>query len=99
MIEAQIERFAPGWRDLVIAKRVVTAAASEATNPNLVGGDIAGGSMSARQMLFGARPGRSPYKTNVPGVYLCSSSTPPGAGAHGMCGWYAAGSALRALAR
>jgi phytoene dehydrogenase-like protein len=99
MIEAQLERFAPGWRDLVVAKQVLTAAASEETNPNLVGGDIAGGLTTPRQMLFGARPGRSPYATNVPGVYLCSSSTPPGPGAHGMCGWYAAGSALRALAR
>ena len=64
MIEAQIERFAPGWRDLVVAKRVLTAAASAATNPNLVGGDIAGGSMSARQMLFGARPaGRRTRRT------------------------------------
>jgi phytoene dehydrogenase-like protein len=99
MIEAQLERFAPGWRDLVVAKRVLTAAASEETNPNLVGGDIAGGLTTVRQMLFGARPGHSPYATNLPGVYLCSSSTPPGAGAHGMCGWYAAGSAMRALSR
>jgi phytoene dehydrogenase-like protein len=99
MIEAQLERFAPGWRDLVVARHVLTAAASEATNPNLVGGDIAGGLTTARQMLLGARPGHSPYATNVPGVYLCSSSTPPGAGAHGMCGWYAAGAALRALVR
>ena len=98
-IELQLDRFAPGWRDLVVEKQVVTAEASEATNPNLVGGDIAGGLMSARQMLLGARPGRSPYATNVRGVYLCSSSTPPGAGVHGMCGWYAAGSALRMLRR
>jgi phytoene dehydrogenase-like protein len=98
-IEAQLDRFAPGWRDLVIAKRVVTAAASEATNPNLVGGDISGGLMSVRQLLFGARPGRSPYATNIGGVYLCSSSTPPGAGVHGMSGWFAAGSALRTLRR
>ena len=96
-MEAQLDRFAPGWRDLVVAKHVVTAVASEATNPNLVGGDISGGLMTVRQMLFGARPGRSPYATNVRGVYLCSSSTPPGAGAHGMSGWYAAGSALRML--
>ena len=96
-IETQLDRFAPGWRDLIVAKHVVTAAASEATNPNLVGGDISGGLMTVRQMLLGARPGRSPYATNVRGVYLCSSSTPPGAGAHGMSGWYAAGSALRML--
>jgi len=99
MIEAQLDRFAPGWRDLVVARQVLTAAASEAVNPNLVGGDIAGGLTTARQMLFGPRPGRSPYATNLPGVYLCSSSTPPGAGAHGMCGWYAAGAVLRSLTR
>ena len=98
-IESQLDRFAPGWRDLVVAKQVLTAAASERTNPNLVGGDIAGGLTTARQMLLGARPGRSPYATNVRGVYLCSSSTPPGPGAHGMCGWYAAGSAMGALER
>jgi phytoene dehydrogenase-like protein len=98
-IESQLERFAPGWRDLIVGKRVQSASASEGTNPNLVGGDISGGLMTPRQMLFGARPGRSPYATNLPGVYLCSSSTPPGAGAHGMCGWYAAGAALRALKR
>jgi phytoene dehydrogenase-like protein len=96
-IENQLDRFAPGWRDLVVARRVVTATASEATNPNLVGGDISGGLMTIRQMLLGARPGRSPYATNVPGTYLCSSSTPPGAGVHGMSGWYAAGAALKTL--
>ena len=98
-MESQFDRFAPGWRDLIVAKKVLTAAESEAINPNLVGGDISGGLMTVRQMLFGARPGRSPYATNVRGVYLCSSSTPPGAGAHGMSGWYAAGSALRLLSR
>lgn len=96
-VELQLDRFAPGWRDLVVAKHVVTAAASEGTNPNLVGGDIAGGLMTVRQMLFGARPGRSPYATNLRDTYLCSSSTPPGAGVHGMCGWFAAGSAFRTL--
>ena len=94
-IETQLDRFAPGWRDLIVAKRVLTAAASEATNPNLVGGDLAGGLMSVGQMLLGPRRGRSPYATNIDGVYLCSSSTPPGAGVHGMCGWHAASVALR----
>jgi phytoene dehydrogenase-like protein len=98
-MERQLDRFAPGWRDLVVAKRVLTAAASETANPNLIGGDIAGGLMTVRQMLLGARPGRSPYATDLPGVYLCSSSTPPGAGAHGMCGWHAAGAALRTAGR
>ena len=98
-IEATIDRYAPGWRDLVVARRVLTAAASEATNPNLVGGDLAGGLMSPVQVLLGPRPGRSPYATNLPGVYLCSSSTPPGPGVHGMAGWHAAGRALRHLGR
>ena len=94
-IERQLERFAPGWRDLIVAKRVLTAQASESTNPNLVGGDIAGGLMTVGQMLLGPRPGRSPYRTGAPGVFLCSSSCPPGAGVHGMAGWHAAGLALR----
>ena len=98
-IESQLDRFAPGWRDLIVAKQVVTAAASEALNPNLVGGDISGGLMTARQMLLGPRPGHSPYKTDRRGVYLCSSSTPPGAGVHGMSGWHAAGTALREMKR
>ena len=93
-IERQIERFAPGWRDLIVAKRVLTARDSEATNPNLVGGDIAAGLMTARQLLLGPRPGRSPYRTNIDGVHLCSSSCPPGPGVHGMAGWHAAGIAL-----
>ena len=97
-VERQIDRFAPGWRDLIVAKRVLTARDSEATNPNLVGGDIAGGLMSMRQMLLGPRPGRSPYRTNLAGVYLCSSSCPPGAGIHGMAGWHAAAAVLDDLA-
>lgn len=94
-IESQIDRFAPGWRDLVVAKRVLTAQASETVNPNRVGGDLAGGLMSVMQVLLGPRPGRSPYRTNRRGVYLCSSSLPPGAGVHGMAGWHAAGVAMR----
>ena len=93
-IERQLDRFAPGWRDLIVAKRVLTASDSEAVNPNLVGGDIAGGLMTMRQMLLGPRPGRSPYRTNLPGVYVCSSSCPPGAGVHGMAGWHAAAAVL-----
>lgn len=96
-IEREFDRFAPGWRDLVVAKRVLTAGASEATNPNLIGGDIAGGLMLARQMLLGPRRRRtavSPYRTAVDGVWLCSSSCPPGPGIHGMAGWHAAGEVL-----
>ncbi|MFN8020610.1 MAG: NAD(P)/FAD-dependent oxidoreductase [Acidimicrobiales bacterium] len=96
-IERQLDRFAPGWRDRVVAKRVLTARDSEATNPNLVGGDIAAGLMSMRQVLLGPRRRRtavSPYRTDRPGVYLCSSSCPPGPGIHGMAGWHAAGEAI-----
>lgn len=97
-IERQLDRFAPGWRDRVVAKRVLTAEHSEQTNPNLVGGDIAAGIMSLGQVLLGPRRRRaaiSPYRTNLDGVFLCSSSCPPGPGVHGMPGWHAAGEALR----
>jgi phytoene dehydrogenase-like protein len=94
-IEAQIDRFAPDWRDLIVAKRVLTAQASEAVNPNRVGGDLPGGLMSLFQVLLGPRRRLSPYRSNLPGVYLCSSSLPPGAGVHGMVGWHAAGAMLR----
>lgn len=96
-IERQFDRFAPGWRDLVVAKRVLTAGASEAVNPNLVGGDISGGLMTVGQVLLGPRRRRtaiSPYRTNLDGVWLCSSSCPPGPGIHGMAGWHAAGDVL-----
>jgi phytoene dehydrogenase-like protein len=96
-IERQVERFAPGFRDRVLARHVMGPAALEAHNPNEVGGDIGGGSVDLRQ--FVARPvlSRNPWATPVPGLYLCSSSTPPGGGVHGMGGWHAAGSALRAM--
>ncbi len=94
-IEAQLERFAPGFRDLVLERSALGPAALEARNPNLVGGDINGGSASLRQLLVRpvARP--VPYRTPLDGVYLCSSSTPPGGGVHGMCGYQAARAALR----
>ena len=94
-IEAQIERFAPGFRDLVLARSVRTAAAQEAYNPNYVGGDIAAGMQTVRQVL--ARPVArwNPYRTPLRGVYLCSASTPPGPGVHGRCGELAALTALR----
>ncbi|SNT27210.1 Phytoene dehydrogenase-related protein [Streptosporangium subroseum] len=94
-IEAQIERFAPGFRDLVLARSVMGPAAMEAHNANLVGGDIGGG--SARLSQFVGRPAYSPHPwaTPVPGLYLCSASTPPGAGVHGMGGRQAARLALR----
>ena len=94
-IEAQIERFAPGFRDLVLARQVTTPAAFEAYNPNYVGGDIGGGSAEFPQLF--ARPvlARVPYATPDPRLYLCSSSTPPGGGVHGLCGSFAAHAALR----
>ncbi|HEY1829562.1 MAG TPA: NAD(P)/FAD-dependent oxidoreductase [Acidimicrobiales bacterium] len=94
-MEAQIERFAPGFRDRIIARSTRTAAEAEAYNPNLLGGDVNGGAASLRQTV--ARPVLrwNPYRTPLPGVYLCSASTPPGGGVHGMCGVWAARTALR----
>ena len=94
-IESQVERFAPGFRELVLARAVTTPAGFETRNRNFVGGDINGGAMDLGQLL--ARPALSanPYRTPLPGVYLCSASTPPGGGVHGMCGYSAALTALR----
>jgi phytoene dehydrogenase-like protein len=94
-IEAQIERFAPGFRDLVLARTVTTPADIAARNPNNTGGDIAGGRCD--QLRFILRPTLAPvpYATPNPAIYLCSSSTPPGPGVHGMCGYHAAATALR----
>jgi phytoene dehydrogenase-like protein len=94
-IEAQIERFAPGFRDCVLARHVSAPAALEAMDANLVGGDISGGAMTMRQMFF--RPTASEYATGSPKLYLCSASTPPGGGVHGMCGYHAARLALRRI--
>jgi phytoene dehydrogenase-like protein len=93
-IEAQIERFAPGFRDIVLARSVRTARDLEASNANLVGGDIAGGALDRLQLLARPRITLQPYRLGV-GAYLCSASTPPGAGVHGMCGHHAANAALR----
>jgi phytoene dehydrogenase-like protein len=94
-IEAQIERFAPGFRDVVLDRSIRTAPELEAYNANYVGGDINGGLQHLPQLL--ARPTLrwDPYSTPVPGLYLCSASTPPGGGVHGMSGYLAARSALR----
>ena len=94
-IEAQIERFAPGFRDRVIGRATMGPAQVERHDANLVGGDITGGVTDLRQFL--ARPvlGLHPWVTPVPGLYLCSASTPPGPGVHGMCGWHAAQEAIR----
>ncbi len=96
-IEAQIERFAPGFRDLVLARAVRTAADVERHNPNYIGGDINGGAGTLRQTIFRPTPRWNPYRTALPGVYLCSASTPPGGGVHGMCGQGAARTALADL--
>ncbi len=91
-IERQMERFAPGFAECVMARRAMGCAALEAWDANLVGGDLSGGAMTAWQML--ARPTPDLYSTSRAGVYLCSSSTPPGGGVHGMCGAHAAERAL-----
>jgi phytoene dehydrogenase-like protein len=94
-IEAQIERYAPGFRDSIIARSALSPADLEARNPNLVGGDIAGGASDLAQIFRRPVSVFHPYATPITGVYLCSSSTPPGPGVHGMCGHHAALAALR----
>lgn len=92
-IEAQVERFAPGFRDCILARRASSPAQLESWNPNLVGGDLSGGSMSLTHLL--TRPTAHLWRTSNPRIYLCSASTPPGGGVHGMCGHLAARAALR----
>ena len=94
-LENQIERFAPGFRDCILARRVFSPADLESMDANLVGGDIGGGVMDLRQFLF--RPTSRHYATSARDVYICSSSTPPGGGVHGMCGYHAAKMALSRL--
>src|ERR1017187_4177122 len=91
-IEAQIERFAPGFSDCVLARRVLSPATLESMDANLIGGDINGGALTLRQFLF--RPSIDNYATSARNIYLCSASTPPGGGVHGMCGYHAARLAL-----
>lgn len=94
-IEAQVERFAPGFKDTILARNVMGPAAMEAHNANLVGGDITGGANLFSQVFTRPVASLDPYRTPVRGLYLCSASTPPGGGVHGMCGHNAAKSALR----
>ena len=94
-VEAQIERFAPGFRERILARHALEPAGLEAHNANYVGGDITGGLQDLRQLFTRPVARLVPYSTPVRGVYLCSSSTPPGAGVHGMCGFHAARAALR----
>jgi phytoene dehydrogenase-like protein len=94
-VEAQVERFAPGFRERVLGRHVMGPAALEAHNANEVGGDIGGGASDLRQLLMRPVFSRDPWRTPVEGLYLCSASTPPGGGVHGMGGWHAAQSLLR----
>lgn len=98
-IENQIERFAPGFRDLITAKRTMNCADYERYNPNYIGGDISGGSHDGLQLFLRPAFRFNPYTTPAPDIFLCSASTPPGAGVHGMCGFHAARAAMRRLRR
>jgi len=94
-LENQIERFAPGFRECILARRVFSPADLESMDANLVGGDVGGGVIDIRQLLF--RPTRRHYATSARDIYMCSASTPPGGGVHGMCGYHAAKMALSRL--
>ena len=89
-IEAQIERFAPGFRERVLDRHVMSPVDMQRYNPNYVGGDINGGVQDLLQLFTRPVPSLSPYRTGNPRIYICSSSTPPGGGVHGMCGYHAA---------
>ena len=94
-VESQVERFAPGFRDLIRARHTFTAAQVERHNWNMIGGDIGGGANTLWQFLARPVPKYDPYSTPNPKLFICSSSTPPGGGVHGMCGYWSARSALR----
>jgi phytoene dehydrogenase-like protein len=98
-IEQQIERFAPGFRDVVRARHAMGPAAVEAHNANYIGGDINGGLADLRQIVGRPSLRPNPYTTPNPRLFICSSSTPPGGGVHGMCGWHAARAALSGVLR
>lgn len=94
-IEKQVERFAPGFRERIIAKHTMNTSQIESYNPNYIGGDINGGVIDLGQLFTRPALRRSPYRTSAKGIYICSSSTPPGGGVHGMCGYHAARRALK----
>ncbi|WP_256009655.1 phytoene desaturase family protein [Desertivirga xinjiangensis] len=94
-IEKQVERFAPGFRERILARHVFNSMEMEAYNPNYIGGDINGGVIDLGQLFTRPVISLSPYKTSAKGIYICSSSTPPGGGVHGMCGYHAAKKALK----
>jgi phytoene dehydrogenase-like protein len=98
-IEDQIERFAPGFKDLILARSTSPLKTANCHNPNYVGGDINGGAGTLRQTLFRPAMRWNPYRTGAKGLYLCSASTPPGGGVHGMCGVGAAKAVLQDLKR
>lgn len=93
-IENQVERFAPGFKDQILAKNTMNSSQIEAYNPNYIGGDINGGIIDIGQLFTRPALRLSPYRTSAKGIYICSSSTPPGGGVHGMCGYHAAKTAL-----
>jgi phytoene dehydrogenase-like protein len=95
IIESQVERFAPGFKKRILAKHTIGTAQMEAYNPNYIGGDINGGIIDIRQLFTRPALRSSPYRTSAKGIYICSSSTPPGGGVHGMCGFHAAKRALK----
>ena len=98
-VERQIERFAPGFRDCILARQGMGPAEMERRNANIVGGDIGGGASDIRQLFTRPMASLNPYATPLDGVYLCSSSTPPGVGVHGMCGHLGARAALAGTLR
>jgi phytoene dehydrogenase-like protein len=95
IIENQIERFAPGFKETILAKHTFNTAQMQEYNPNYIGGDINGGIIDIGQLFTRPALRWSPYKTSAKGLYICSSSTPPGGGVHGMCGYYAAKRVLK----
>ncbi len=98
-IEAQIERFAPGFRDLILERHLMSSEDYARYNPNYVGGDIIGGAFTLKQIVARPRLSPNPYATPIPGVFLCGSSAAPGAGVHGMVGWHAAHAALGSIGK
>jgi phytoene dehydrogenase-like protein len=98
-IESQLERFAPGFRDRILARSVMNPGDFERHDENFIGGDITGGVMDIRQLFTRPTARPDPYSTPAKNLFLCSASTPPGGGVHGMCGYHAARSALKTVLR
>ena len=96
-IERQVERFAPGFRERILARHIMNTEEMENYNPNYCGGDIIGGISDIGQLFTRPALRRSPYRTSARGIYICSSSAPPGGGVHGMCGFHAAERVLKDL--